>query len=350
LALRTGLDAKIVAAVVSRWQGVFSQLANALRLVEELELEAPLLRELRSALLAKGARASVELARLDHILGWFALRESEWGHAAINVLSCWDIHCLWALERWQSRSGRQLAAWLEALGRVEALSSLAGAAHDNPEFTFPELVAAPAVFDAVALGHPLLAPDGRVTNDVCLPGPGRALLVTGSNMSGKSTLLRAMGLASVMAFAGAPVCASRLRISPFRVHTSVRVNDSLSEGVSRFYAELERLRRMLAATRGGVPVLYLIDEILAGTNSVERCIGARWLLGELSMAGALGAVSTHDTQLCQLPHALMARFEQVHFQESVDDTTLTFDYRLRPGPVRAGNAVRLMRSLGLAIP
>jgi hypothetical protein len=350
LALHTSVDAKIVAAVVSHWQGTFSSLAKALRLVEDLELEAPLLLELRRAVRSDGAGASVELERLDRIVGWFALRNSDLVHAAINVLFAWDIHCVLALERWQSRSGEKLAAWLAALGRLEALCSVAGVAHDNPEFTFPELVSGPPVLDAVHLAHPLLAPTARIGNDVCLPGPGHALLVTGSNMSGKSTLLRAMGLASVMAYAGAPVCASRMRLGELRVHSSLHVHDSLADGVSRFYAELERLRAMLAAARGPVPVLYLIDEILAGTNSVERCTGARWVLGELTMAGALGAVSTHDAQLCQLPAPLMTRFEQVHFRESVQDATLTFDYRLHPGPVKAGNALRLMRSLGLAIP
>jgi DNA mismatch repair ATPase MutS len=169
-------------------------------------------------------------------------------------------------------------------------------------------------------------------------------------MSGKSTLLRALGLAGVMALAGGPVCASSMRLSPVLVHTSLRATDSLSEGVSRFYAELERLRAMLARSHGELPVLFLIDEILAGTNSVERGIGARWVLGELLRAGALGAISTHDTALCQLPATLMDQVEQVHFRESVDVGKLAFDYRLHAGPVRGGNALRLMRSLGFAIP
>src|SRR5690606_7401842 len=153
-------------------------------------------------------------------------------------------------ERWQRDSGQRLRAWLEALGQLEALCSLAGAANDHPDLGFPELVEGPAQLSAEALGHPLIARAARVDNDVCLPAPGHALLVTGSNMSGKSTLLRAVGLACVMAFAGGPVCARRLRLSPLGVHTSLRVSDSLSEGVSRFYAELRRLRMMLDASRG----------------------------------------------------------------------------------------------------
>jgi DNA mismatch repair ATPase MutS len=158
-----------------------------------------------------------------------------------------------------------------------------------------------------------------------------------------------MGLASVLASAGGPVCARQLRLAPVSVHTSLRVNDSLADNVSHFYAELQRLRAMLAASRGPVPVFFLIDEILAGTNSVERGIGARWLLAELLRAGALGALSTHDGQLCQLPPELMQRVERVHFRESFEAGELAFDYRLHPGPVQAGNALRLMRSMGLEV-
>jgi hypothetical protein len=350
LVFRTRRDAGAVSAIVAPWQGAFERLARAFHAVEHLRLDAPLLERLRRELLDESRDASLELARLDRILGWFALRNSEWAHPPINTLLSWDVHCVVALERWQNGSGRRLRKWLEALGQIEALSSLAGAAYDNPEYTFPEFIEGPAQLSAAGLGHALLGPGVRVHNDVCLPAPGRALLVTGSNMSGKSTLLRAMGLATVMAFAGGPVCARSLRLSTVSVYTSLRVTDSLADGVSRFYAELARLRSMLAAVRDGGPVLFLIDEILVGTNSVERGIGARWLLAEFLRAGAIGAVSTHDADLCQLPADLMARVEQAHFREDVDDGTLVFDYRLRAGPVKAGNALRLMRSLGLAVP
>jgi hypothetical protein len=347
---QTRRDVGVLHGLVSRWQGVLGRLGLAFRLVEELEFEDPLLEQLQQSLRRDGRRASLELRRLDHVLSWFALRNSEWAHPPINVISFWDIQCVVALERWQRESGQRLRSWLESLGRIEALSSLAGVAYDNPEFNFPDLSAGPAELSATGLGHPLIEPGIRVHNDVALPGPGRALLVTGSNMSGKSTLLRALGLGSVMAFAGAPVCASSLRLGPLALFTSLRVTDSLADGVSRFYAELERLRAMIAASRGPLPVLFLIDEILAGTNSIERGIGARWLLAELLQAGALGALSSHDAALCQLPAELMARVEQVHLRESVEDGQLVFDYRLRAGPVKAGNALRLMRSLGLAIP
>jgi DNA mismatch repair ATPase MutS len=255
-----------------------------------------------------------------------------------------------ALERWQKESGRALAPWLTALGQWEALSSLAGMAHDNPDFTFPEMVDGASVFEAKGLGHPLIPARVRVGNDVILGGPGTALLVTGSNMSGKSTLLRAMGLAAVLGLAGGPVCARHVRLSPMRVYTSMRISDSLSAGVSHFYAELKKLRAALLASRGEYPVFFLLDEILHGTNSDERQIGARWILGELIEAGATGAVSTHDLALCALPENLMPRVRTVHLRESVDGEQMTFDYKLRPGPVSGGNALLLMRSLGLNVP
>jgi hypothetical protein len=349
LVFRTHREAGELFGIVSRWQGTFTRLSEALRLLDGSRLGAALLVQLRETIQMDRGSAWLELQRLDRILGWFGLRNSEWAHPVLNVLTCWDIHTVVELEGWQRASGRRLRVWLEALGQLEALCSLAGAAHDNPELGFPELADGPPCFEAAALGHPLLGADRRVYNDVRLPAPGRALLVTGSNMSGKSTLLRAIGLASVMAFAGGPVCARQLRVTPMQVFTSLRVNDSLADGVSRFYAELARLRRLLAASRAA-PVLFLIDEILAGTNSVERGIGARWVLTELLSAGALGAVSTHDTQLCQLPAGLMERVEQVHFLESLEGEALVFDFRLREGPVKAGNALRLMRSLGLSVP
>jgi DNA mismatch repair ATPase MutS len=169
-------------------------------------------------------------------------------------------------------------------------------------------------------------------------------------MSGKSTFLRSVGLGVVLALAGAPVCARRFRLSPLAVRTSIRVADSLSSGVSHFYAEVARLKGVLDATQGRLPVLFLLDEVLHGTNSEERKVGARWVLGELLARGAIGLVSTHDQGLCELPEGLMSRVEQCHFRETVEGGVMSFDYQLRPGPVRGGNALRLMRLVGLDVP
>lgn len=350
VSVRSGQDAAHVFNAVSASPGAFARLRPTLTLIESARLQAPLLVRL-GEVLGKGERsASQQMRRFERVLGWFELRHNGMIYPFINVLLLWDVQCVVALEKWQRQSGRALSPWLAALGEWEALSSLAGAAHDNPDFSFPEIVAERSVFEATALGHPLIAARHRVENDVLLAGAGSALLVTGSNMSGKSTLLRAMGLAAVMGLAGTAVCASRLRLSPMRVHTSMRISDSLSAGVSHFYAELKKLRMALVAAQGDYPVFFLLDEILHGTNSEERQIGARWVLGQLIEAGATGAVSTHDMALCELPPSLMHKVRTVHLRESVDGERMTFDYKVRPGPVSGGNALLLMRSLGLDVP
>jgi hypothetical protein len=350
LSLRSGQEAARVFNAVSSSPGAFARLRPTLTLLENVAVEAPLLARL-AAVLGKGeGSASQQMRRFERVLGWFELRHNGMLYPFINVLLLWDLQCVVALEKWQRASGRSLSPWLEALGQWEAISSIAGVAYDNPDFNFPEIVAERSVFEVTALGHPLIAARQRVTNDVILGGAGTALLVTGSNMSGKSTLLRAMGLSAVLGLAGSAVCATKMRLGPMQVHTSMRISDSLSAGVSHFYAELKKLRTALGAAQGEFPVFFLLDEILHGTNSEERQIGARWVLGQLIEAGATGAVSTHDMALCALPSTLMHKVRTVHLRESVDGERMTFDYKLRPGPVSGGNALLLMRSLGLDVP
>jgi len=350
LALRSSPETGRVFTAVSSTEGAFLRYGAMLELAENLSASSELLDSMKNRLLTGERRPSSVMKEFRSKVGWFDLRHNGLIHPFVNVLLLWDIHCTLALERWQERAGRAVRGWFQVLGELEALSSLAGLAHDEPEFAFPEVISEPALFDAAALGHPLIDAPRRVPNDVSLPGPGRALLVTGSNMSGKSTLLRAMGLAVVMSSAGAPVCATRLRHSLSVLRTSVHVSDSLERGVSHFYAELSKLKAVIDASTGSLPVLFLLDEILHGTNSRERQLGARWLLSELLQRGAIGAVSTHDLELCRLPDALMQKVTMVHFRESVQDGKMTFDYKLRSGPVTEGNALRLMRIVGLEVP
>ncbi len=293
---------------------------------------------------------SVALAALGKIGSWFELRHNGLIYPFVNVLLLWDIHCWLAFERWRRRYGHHLKDWFETIGEVEALSSLAGFYYDEPEACFAEIVDEGCGFDALALGHALIHPQSRVSNDVSGLSPGHGLLVTGSNMSGKSTYLRAIGLAAVLGLAGGPVCAKRLRIRRLQIATSMRISDDLASGVSHFYAELQKLKRVLDATNDQHPVLFLLDEILHGTNSRERQIGARFILAELLRAGAFGAVSTHDSALCELSGELTERLRLVHFRESLVENEMNFDYRLYPGPVTTGNALRLMQKLGIPVP
>jgi len=335
---------------VSATEGAFLRYGAMLELIEKCRVKADLIESLQQRLMSGQQRPSAGMKEFRKKVGWFDLRHNGLVHPFAALFLLWDINCVLALERWQRRSGRAARGWFEALGEFEALSSLAGLVHDEPASTFPEIVEGATLFEATELGHILIDPRRRVSNDVALSSAGRALLVTGSNMSGKSTFLRAMGLAAVLAFAGAPVPARSLRISPLAVRTSIRISDSLGSGVSHFYAELNKLKAVVDATEGTLPVFFLLDEILHGTNSRERQIGARWVMSELLERSAIGVVTTHDMALCRLSDELMTRVEQVHFRESVENDEMTFDYKLRPGPVTAGNALRLMRLLGLAVP
>lgn len=350
LAFKTREETTRVFLAVSSTEGAFLRYGAMLELLEQVDVQAPALSLLRERLISGPVRPSASMKAFRSLVGWYDVRHNGLVHPFINAIFLWDLNCTLALERWQLTSGRAARGWFEALGRFEALSSLAGLLRDEPSFVMPELTLGPACFEAEALGHPLIADEARVSNDVSLSLPGTALLVTGSNMSGKSTMLRAMGLATVMALAGAPVCARRFRVAHFAVRTSIRVSDSLGGGVSHFYAEVAKLKAVLDATAGDDPVLFLLDEVLHGTNSRERQIGARWVLRELLERGATGAASTHDMGLAELPAPLMERVTLVHFREQVSDGRMTFDYKLRPGPVVAGNALRLMRLVGLEVP
>ncbi|MBO0705077.1 MAG: DNA mismatch repair protein, partial [Candidatus Dormibacteraeota bacterium] len=240
------------------------------------------------------------------------------------------------------------------LGRLEALAALAGLRHAHPGWAFPELQAGADELAGELLGHPLLDPRARVDNDVTLGPPGSFLLVTGSNMSGKTTLLRAIGANVVLANAGAPVCAGAFRLPPVRLWTSMRIEDSLERGVSYFLAEVRRLREIVEAARdtaGGTPmVCYLLDEVLQGTNTAERQVAARAVLRHLAALPTLGAVTTHDLTLADAPE-LAESARQLHFTEQVEAgggrPSMTFDYRLRPGPATSTNALRLLESMGL---
>jgi len=334
----------------SSTQGAFKSYGPMLALVEGLAVEAPLLAALKARLTRGKSPPSVAMSELERIVGWYELRHNGLVYPIVNLFTLWDVHCTLALEAWRRRTAPTLEDWFAVLGEVEALSSLAGLAYDEADFCFPEVSETAPPLEAEALGHLLIARGARKANDVSLPAPGTALLVTGSNMSGKSTLLRAVGVATALAFAGAPVCARKFRLQPLVLRTSIRVSDSLERGVSHFYAEVKKLRTVLDATSGGARVLFLLDEILHGTNSKERQIGARWMLAELLSRGAVGAVSTHDEELCRLTPELMSRVRLVHFRETVSGGEMTFDYALREGPVKGGNALRVMQLAGLGVP
>ena len=290
-ALRPRLGPILEAA--SSKETALSRYAGMLAILENEPFEAPALIALQKRLRESGASATQEMASLSRIVGFLDARNNEVFRFFIGPMLMWDLWCALALDRWRSRAGKVAFGWFRALAELEALASLAGFAFERPDHTFPEIVAEPK-FEAEHLGHPLIEADKRVSNDVTIVGPGHALVVTGSNMSGKSTLLRAVGINVVLANVGAPVCAKSMRVGRLIVATSMRVSDSLDEGTSRFYAELKKLKLVLDLARKSKKgdaqgtVLFLLDEILHGTNTRERLIGARAILRELLKQGAMG--------------------------------------------------------------
>jgi len=347
---RRGVGVRLDAAMSHL--GGLAAYAEMLGHVESSTFRTPRVTGLRARLTNERA-ASRSLTRLGAIVRLAEARYSPMGHIALQLLGLWDLHVVVALEQWQATSGAHARDWLAAVGEVEALAALATLAHDNPGWVMPDFVDGPARLEASALGHPLLNDETRVSNDVTVGPPGTFLLVTGSNMSGKSTLLRAIGTNVVLAQAGGPVCATSMRLTPVDVWTSIRIDDSLEAGVSLFMAELRRLKRIVDAARDPVrprPLLYLLDEILHGTNTAERRIAARRVLTYLLNARAIGAVTTHDLTLADDP-ALDGPAQRVHFTERFEQRngamTMTFDYTLRPGLATSANALKLLAMIGL---
>ncbi len=320
-------------------------LTGVLGRLEAETFSAPRLTQLRAALNVEGLPPSRRMAQLNRLMD---LVDS--GHhqlmRLIGPALLWDLHLAYALEDWRRKSGSHMRQWLDAVGEMEALSSLAGYRYENPGSVYPELVEGPACFDGDALCHPLLGRDTAVPNEVRLGGPVQVMVVSGSNMSGKSTLLRTVGVNAVLAQAGAPVPARGLRMSPLLVGASIRIQDSLQAGEAPFYAEILRLRQIVEAAAGDGTVLFLVDEVLHGTNSHDRRIGAEAIVRGLVQRGAMGLVTTHDLALSGIGGAAGVN---VHFEDHLEDGRMRFDYRMRPGVVEKSNAIALMRSVGLEV-
>lgn len=343
--------AERIQAAISHLGGL-SAYAEMLAHVEAASFQSPRMAAVRQRL-GTGRGAAGELMRLGSVVRLAEARYSPMAHFALHLLGLWDFHVLAALERWQRNSGAHARDWLAALGEAEAMSAFGTLAYENPEWVMPELVDGPARLEATSLGHPLIAARSRVSNDITVGPPGTFVLVTGSNMSGKSTLLRAIGTNVVLAQAGGPVCAASMRLTLVDVWTSIRIDDSLEAGVSLFMAELQRLKRIVDAARDPArvrPLLYLLDEMLHGTNTAERRIAARRVLTYLVEAGAIGAVTTHDLTLAE-DSSLDSAAQRVHFTEQFENRdgamAMTFDYQLRPGLATSANALKLLAMIGL---
>jgi len=320
------------------------------RLIERLcseHFSDPRLATLTAGLSDEGTPASRHIFYLVRLVNWLESRRNQLFAipAAVLLLS---EQLSFAIESWRARHSVAALRWLATIAEMEALASLATFAFEHPEYQFPQIVeqADPSLV-ANALGHPLIPTNARVANDVRLDAGCRLLVVTGSNMSGKSTLLRTVGVNVVLAQAGAPVCAVSMTLTPLQLGASLRAQDSLEAGVSRFFAEIKRLHAILSMATSKPPVLFLLDEILNGTNSQDRREGAEAIIRQLLERGAVGLVTTHDLALSELANTRPGT--NVHFQDTLEGDRLLFDYRLRPGVVTRRNALDLMRLVGIDV-
>ncbi|MDA8441880.1 MAG: DNA mismatch repair protein [Peptococcaceae bacterium] len=315
--------------------------------VERKSFQAERLENLRLSLNSKGkASASAQTASLMRIVAAIANRYSSM-YLLLNILTLWDYQCMIALEAWRQESAPHLAKWLDALGELEALVSLAVIGCEHPDCAEPQLAERAPFVRAKALAHPLL-PETRVANDVNIAPPTGILLITGSNMSGKSTFLRSIGINLILAYAGALVCAEEFHCPIMQVYTSMRVSDNLEKSISSFYAELVRIKMMIEAS-ATQPVFFLLDEVFKGTNSEDRHTGARILINQLSTRGAMGLVSTHDLELSDLEQTSGGKIKNFHFREYYKNDQIAFDYKLRPGVSTTRNALYLIKLAGIDI-
>ncbi len=323
-------------------------LSSILARLEKERFATPHLQSLRAALDCEGMSPSRLIAKLDFLIVMLDSRRNIF-FAPIALILLWEIQLAYFVEDWRRKHGHAIAGWLAAVAELEALSSLAGYSYEHPNDPFPQLSEQSPCFDGQGLGHPLLPESKCVRNDVSLSGDIQVLVVSGSNMSGKSTLLRTVGINAVLALAGAPVRARCLRIAPLALGASIRILDSLQGGTSRFYAEITRLRKLVALADGPIPLLFLLDELLHGTNSHDRRIGAEAIVTALVRRGSLGLLTTHDLALAHIVDVLAPHAVNVHFEDHIEDGHIAFDYHLRPGIVRKSNALELMRSIGLEV-
>jgi ABC-type multidrug transport system fused ATPase/permease subunit len=329
-----------------RYAPVFEEIAAG-------KFESPLLEELLRVM----EPAAKQMRHLDKIIAYAEFRYSGMLYVIVQMLLMWDHNVLFLLEKWRRSAGPYVHGWIDALGQLEALSALAALSHAHPDWTFPVIADGDEpTLVANDLGHPLIGPDRCVVNDVSIGPPGSFLFVTGSNMSGKSTLLRSVGVNAVLAQAGGPVYASKMCLPLVSVFTSMRVSDSLEQGISQYMAQLSRLKMIVdgafdASKEQHLPqALFLLDEILQGTNSSERLVAVRRILHRLLEYEAIGAVTSHELTVPEVPE-LSSAAEIVHFRETAEQTadgvTLSFDYRLRPGLSTSTNALKLMKMVGL---
>jgi hypothetical protein len=315
--------------------------------VETLEVKSAHLINLQTAIKGKTGSAGKETKNLKIILDRFDLRNSFVGLLFFNSFLLWDVRQMIALNAWRKRNKNLASKWFEAVAETEVLHSISTLCFNNPEWCFPTFVEEHFTLNGTAIGHPLLPNHQRVNNDFNLKGVAKIGLITGSNMAGKSTFLRSLGVNVVLAQTGAPVCADSFLLSPVQLLSSMRIADNLAENTSTFYAELKKLRTVIEYVKRHEPVFIVLDEILRGTNSYDRHTGAAALLKQLIKENAVAVIATHDVELAQLESTYPASVINYHFDVEVEGEELYFDYKLKQGICKSLNASILMKKIGI---
>jgi MutS domain V len=323
-------------------------LSSLLARIEREQFASPRLQALKTGLSSHHLPASQAVARLRTIVEYIRSLDNPLMRL-LNIPLLYVVQVAYAAEAWRTAHGAAVRSWLNAIGEIEALLSLSAYSYEHPADPFPEFVEGPPCFLAEQLGHPLIPAAKCVRNDISVCGETKVLLISGSNMSGKSTLMRAVGINTVLAMAGAPVRARRMQLTPLQIGASILINDSLQEGSSRFYAEITRLRRICDLAEKHPPVLFLLDELLQGTNSKDRLIGAEGVVRALLASGAIGLISTHDLALTNIGAQQDHHLRNVHLQDEIQDGRMTFNFKLHDGVVTKSNGIELMRLIGLDI-
>lgn len=318
-------------------------------LIERKKFTASYLLNLQNSLDEKNKKASQEFQKLESVVNRSEIRFNSVIHFFLNTMFLWDIHCLYTIEKWHKKNSKSVKKWLNSIGRFEEVASFGSIPYNYPQWTFPTLYGEGTVINGEKVGHPLLSEETRVGNDFPLMSQGQCMILTGSNMSGKSTYLRSVGINLILAYCGTPVCAQSFECSLVDVYSSMRIRDNLLENVSSFFAELLRIKKIVEKSNDGGNVFYLIDEIFRGTNSRDRITGAEIILRQLSKTKALGMVSTHDLELCKLADDNIRCFQNYHFSESIEENMVNFDYLLKKGPSNSSNALALIRLVGIDI-
>ncbi len=328
-----------------------ADLKQLLAIIEQHPFQSTLLKQLTDPLRVDESMPSVQMHKLYSLLERLNQCFRNTFVMPFALLFGLPIHLAFKLEHWRKHVGQHIEHWLESAGQVEALASLATYGFEHPENTYPAMVSGTRrpVFNALSLSHPLIAAKERVANDISLNGDKRLIMVSGSNMSGKSTLLRSIGIAAVMASAGAPVQAQQLELSSFNIGCAMRASDSLKDGSSLFYAVISRIKCVVDLAKAGPPLLFLLDEILQGTNSHDRLVGARGIIHQLMEYNTIGLVTTHDLALTRIVDSLGDSALNIHFADQFVDGEIDFDYKIRPGIIKKSNALALMRMIGLDV-